>query len=195
MLRLALIPPLLLLSGCFVSSAPLITASTASRPFQDGAAYSEAVNCASPNAMLLECKGYQVQGKGSIAVRDGAYVVQPDPANVPTLPAGTGAREPTFLLADIGGGDFLVQLDMGDHGAGPGYMYQLIRIEGRNAFIYSMSCEQVGDAAYVKAGLLKAITNELMVPTCEAGTLAGLTKVFKLRLEAGIEPEKRLTFE
>lgn len=187
----------LMLSGCFASQKPLIAAGSADRPFADGATFTEYVNCAT--AVLLGCTGYSAKGTGSLSIKNGAYVGNPDPgddtaAKLAVQP-GAGADSPVLLKA-MGGDLFLLQVSMGgpDASLPDKYIYQLVQIKGATAYIYLMTCEENGDKRFVKSGQLTAITNAMMMATCETDDTQNLMKVFRDRLENGAVPNEKLVF-
>jgi len=185
----------LCLSGCFAGRQPLISADKADVPFADGAKFVSFTNCASQGGQLLGCKGYKRNGSGTLSLDNGAYTVHPDPGTVPVVP-GLPAAGPdmTILIKNVGGELFVAQLPLTDDTLGPSikYIYEMLRITGHTAYVYAVLCEQNGDQAYVKSGALASISTELMLPTCEANSLAGLAKIFKDRLDNGAVPDQKL---
>jgi len=184
----------LCLSGCFVSRQPLITPDTADRPFADGAKVTDFVNCDSPGGSLLDCKGYKASGTGTLTLDHGAYVVQPDPASNPFAGTQGPAQDLRVLLKNVGGDLYVAQLPWGDGTAGDDdrYLYAMVRITGKTAYLYVVLCEQNGDQAYVKSGALSGISTKELAPACEANTLAGLATVFRDRLANGAIPDQKL---
>ncbi len=185
---------LLLLAGCFASREPLITAGMADTPFADGSRVVEFTNCAGASGTLIGCTGYKRDTAATLSLRDGEYVVHPDAASnaLANLPGMKSAGQDTrFFVKSIGGDLYVVELPLGDDAAasGPNYAYDLIRVAGDTAYFYAFSCEQNGDQAYVKSRALKGISSDLLVPTCEAASLAGLGVVFRDRIANGAVPD------
>ena len=186
----------LMLSGCFASQRALIATGSADRPFRDGATFTEYVNCAT--AVLLGCSGYSAKGSGSVSIKNGAYVGNPDPGDdtAAKMAAMGGGGDAPVLLKAMGDDLFLLQLSMGQASAGmpDSYIYELLQIKGSTAYIYLMTCEENGDKRFVKSGQLTAITNAMMMATCEADDAQNLVKVFRDRLENGAVPNEKLVF-
>ncbi|HLZ82472.1 MAG TPA: hypothetical protein VKQ54_02825 [Caulobacteraceae bacterium] len=186
----------LALSGCFASQKPLVATNATDRPFADGASFTEYVNCAT--APLLGCSGYSAKGTGSLGIKNGAYVGNPDPGDdmAAKMAAQGGGGDSPFVLKALGGDLYLLQLSMagGDANMPDKYIYELVQIKGSAAFVYEMSCEENGDKRFVKSGLLTAITNNMMMPTCEADDAQKLAKVFRDRLENGAVPNEKFEF-
>lgn len=185
-----------MLSGCFASQKPLIATSSADRPFSDGATFTEYVNCAT--AVLLGCTGYSAKGTGSLSIKNGAYVANPDPGDdmAAKMAAQQGGGDSPILLKAMGDDLFLLQVSMGGADTGPSdkYIYQLVQIKGSTAYVYLMTCEENGDKRFVKSGQLTAITDAMMMTTCEADDAQNLMKVFRDRLENGAVPNEKLVF-
>jgi hypothetical protein len=186
----------ILLAGCFASQQPLIAAATADTPFADGVRVADYANCAGALGGLTGCTGYKRDTTATLNLRDGEYVVHPDPTSNPlaNLPAVKSAGDMRFSVKGVGGGLYVMQLPLGADTGGSSlrYAYALLRVTGDTAYFYLFSCEKNGDMAYVKSGALKAISAELLVPTCEADSLAGLGQVFRDRLANGAVPDWKL---
>lgn len=188
------------LASCFSANEPLITAGASDHPLTPGAKFTEAVNCAS---VALGCDsqiGYRPIGGGSVEMEDGHYVLHYDPnSNVAfSLPAAQGKNKVSVLFKSIGQDLYIAQLDGGPQEPVKGqdapqrYLYELVRMQGSDLYIYNYTCEENGDLAYVKSGQLKAITSVLGVAICEPSNLDGLAAVFRARLTNGAPPSERL---
>jgi hypothetical protein len=185
----------LMLAGCFAGGDPLITASTASTPFKDGALITEYGSCEGPAGAIMGCKGYVAKGTSALALAYGVYTLHPDPSddNAQALAQQYPSGEMTMMFRDIGDGDYVVQIDMGGEKkemSADRYVFELITFDGKVGYVYQLNCEQVGDAAYVRSGLLKEI-DTTMLPTCRPSNLANLTVILKQRLAAGIKPDSK----
>jgi hypothetical protein len=77
----------------------------------------------------------------------------------------------------------------------PRYLYELVRMEGGNLYIYKYMCEENGDQKYVKSALLKSVTSTLGSAICRPSNLRGLAKIFRARLANGFPPSERLEFK
>ena len=186
-----------MLSGCFASQKPLIAAASADRPFRDGATFTEYVNCAT--AVLLGCTGYSAKGSGSLSIKNGAYVPKPDPGDdtAAKMAAQSGGGDAPVLLKAMGDDLFLLQVSMDGEASASmpdKYIYQLVQIKGSTAYVYLMTCEENGDKRFVKSGQLTAITDAMMMATCEADDAQNLVKVFRDRLANGAVPNEKLVF-
>ena len=115
-----------------------------------------------------------------------------------SLPAAQGAKGLTVLFKSIGQDLYIAQLDSGppDEAVGgdalPRYLYELVRMERSNLYIYKYMCEENGDLKYVKSGLLKSVTSVIGSAVCRPSDLHGLAKVFRARLANGRPPSERL---
>lgn len=189
----------ILLAGCFASRGSLITAATADTPFADGVRVVDYTNCAGALGALTGCTGYKRDTTATLNLGDGEYVVHPDTTNNPlaNMPALKGAGDMRFFVKGVGDDLYVMQMPLGSDTGGSSlrYAYALLRVTGDTAYFYLFSCEQNGDAAYVKSGALKAISAELLVPTCEADSLAGLGQVFRDRIANGAVPDWKLEIQ
>lgn len=199
--RLAGLAACLMLSGCFMSHKPLIASNTADFPFADGSHFIEETNCAGPAQIVCGSdQGYhQTASSGTMHITNGHYVVTPDPGSTFAASAGGGDSDPMLLLKGVGGGLYLAQMDMGSDGksgppGGGRYVYELLDVQGKDAYVYSFTCEQNGDAHYVKAGQLASITSTMGVPICNANSLANLAAIFRERIANGAQPSERMVF-
>ena len=193
----------LLLSGCFMSAKPLITARTADLPFADGSHFVEETNCAGPAQIVCGTdKGYhKTASSGTMHIEHGHYVMKSDPGSSFAAAAGAGGgnADPAVMLKGVGGGLYIVQMDMGadprsrmpDTGR---YLYELLDVKGKDAYVYSFTCEQNGDQHYVKAGELASVTSAMGMPICNARDLSGLAAVFRERVAGGEQPSERMVF-
>ena len=192
----------LLLSGCFMSAKPLITAKTADVPFADGSHFVEETNCAGPAQMVCGTnKGYHTTASsGTMRIEHGHYVMKSDPGSSFAAAAGAGGNsDPALLLKGVGGGLYIAQMDMGadPKGGMPGggrYLYELLDVKGKDAYVYSFTCEQNDDRHYVKAGELASVTSAMGMPICNASDLSGLAAIFRERVAGGEQPSERMVF-
>jgi hypothetical protein len=186
------------LAGCFTSKEPLIAAGASDHPLAAGTRFTEAVNCASVSLGCDSRIGYRPIATGSVTIEGGQYILHYDPgSNIAfSLPAARGANKLGLMFKSIGQDLYIAQLDDGPQQAGeealPRYLYELIRMQGGNLYVYKYMCEENGDLGYVKSGQLDAVTTKLGVAVCRASSLEGLAAVFRARLANGAPPSERL---
>ena len=188
------------LSGCFAGDNPLIAPNVSDHPLVAGTRFTDATNCASMSIGCDGQTGYKPIAVGSIEIEGGQYVLHFDPgSNIAfSLPAAQGAKGPSVLFKSIGQDLYIAQLDSGPPDAAvggdalPRYLYELVKMEGGNLYIYKYMCEENGDLRYVKSGLLKSITSVIGSAVCRPSDLNGLAEVFRARLANGLPPSERL---
>lgn len=187
-------------AGCFAGDDPLIAANASDHPLAAGTQFTEATNCAAMNLGCDGQTGYRPIANGSIEMDGGQYVLRFDPGSNTafSFPAAQGANGPTVLFKSIGEDLYIAQLDSGPPDAAvggdalPRYLYELVRMEGSNLYIYKYMCEENGDLKYVKSGLLKSVTSVIGSAVCRPSDLHGLADVFRARLANGLPPSERL---
>jgi hypothetical protein len=192
-----------LLTGCFASTTPLINTANASTPFKDGTIVTEYGNCDTSQEITLSCKGFIAQGTSVLSLKDGAYQLQIDPTDdaAQVLQAQNPGGDMTMLLKDIGEGDYVIQLDMGEKAVDADrYVYELFKLEGKVGYLYLMNCDPAADERYVRSGELTAITTASLIPeitpalmnsTCKIDSIQHLATIFKARLAHGLKPDKK----
>jgi len=201
-LRLASLSACLLLGGCFMGGKPLITTKTADYPFKDGVHFAEETNCASTGQLVCnKNEKYHQVSTGTLHIKNKTYVLAPDPNSTFAMAGAGGGSDAAVLIKSVGDGYYVVQMDSGaapGGDTGPGadmrYLYEFMKLDGKTAYAYSFTCEQNGDARYVKAGKLASIASVMGMPACHPNSLANLAAVFRDRVANGAVPSERIVF-
>lgn len=184
----------LLLSGCFANTTPLINTANASTPFKDGAILTEYGNCDIDLPITVSCKGFIAQGTSVLSRKDSTYQLQADPTDdgAQVYLAQHPDGNMTMLFKDVGEGDYVIQLDMGQKEIDADrYIYELFKFDGKVGYLYFMNCDPAADDRYVRSGELTAISTALMMTTCKTDSIQHLAKIFKARLATGLKPDKK----
>ncbi len=192
MRRLMLLAPLLLLTACFASKAPLVSAANASWPIKDGAIVTAHSNCAVASETEEKCQGrregYVEEGKTRFTVTAAGYLA----TEIPPKPKSDGHKDEIALFKDIGGGDYLMQVPLELDERRPfKAMYVLMRFDGNIAYLHAPMCEKEGKDL-VREGLLK---ESGFFGVCEVGDLEKLATIFRRKVAAGSLPVSKWVIE
>ena len=190
---------MLALNGCFASEQPLISDQTADTPFADGTHFAEFTNCDANGAgQLLSCTGYKQTGTDTVQVKNGISRFHADTGASVTMNQvlpGSAQQQFDVRFKQIGLNLFVIQMPLEGLGTAnnhdPRWTYAIMRRDGNSAYLYVAQCEQNGDAAYVRSGLLTGIVEYLFQPTCEPASLNGLARIFADRIANGQVPDRR----
>jgi hypothetical protein len=149
----------LALSGCYVSTRPLIAPAGADYPVADGARFA---------AFAPQGRGWTPLPSRTVWRRGAYYVYQDDGRPKPSLP---------FLLKRIAPGLYVAQLsDHADPAKAREYVYELISFDGKTAIQQQGACPARPE--WVRRGLIERIENTT-TPRCIFSSLEKLAVVLR----------------
>jgi hypothetical protein len=153
----------LLLAGCFVSTAPLIEAGGADQRLAGKSRYE----------FFRSKDGGKTWDKdqdGTIAAVDGGYELDGDP-------------DSRFVMRAAFDMHYIAQQRSTD-----GFQYDLLRIDGDRIYVYGFTCGDE-DQRHVQTGLIEDITSEGNELRCRVDGFNDLATVFAERVSAGATPK------
>ena len=151
------------LSGCFFSTAPLISPGDAAHVLDGKTAYIRSTTRDGG-------KTWTEDETGTISVSDDGYSLNDE-------------KDATFILKAAFGGYYIAQQADKD-----GYNYDLVRIDGDKAYVFHFSCADE-DQRHVRAGLIDSITGDGDNLQCFVSDFGKLAAVFKARIDNGALPK------
>ncbi|MGE0668170.1 MAG: hypothetical protein AB7O49_16560 [Sphingomonadales bacterium] len=153
----------LALTGCFISSAPLIPAGTAEGVFDGRTSYVL-------SHLKFEGKKWVENKTGTVAPAGEGYLLD-------------GDADSAFVVRKAFGDHYIAQqVNQGD------YYYDLLRIEGDKVYVYGFACGDE-DERNVELGLVDGFSGEGGNLRCNVSDFDKLVEVFKLRVDAGAQAE------
>lgn len=168
------------LTGCYVSTKPLITGANAVFPLPASATYK--------SSSLDDGDSPSDDSSTGRLVRTGDhYTLHPDPE---PGHAPDPKDDMDFRLADIGGGYYAAEADDTEDKQ---IIMDIVRIDGDTVYQYVLTCED-DDKKLADTHVIDAYEHSEYDNTCTVSSLEQLKRAFRIKLDAGLQPHGKYTF-